>query len=124
MSDAASNGFKIRGLNPDSDRISVQSNVQSTWMLPYRRFGLPLWKEVGMTRDELIILKCQGGEAAIELEPLGDRAGTIVAQSSRYATKTLRVGQRYKFELERGEALVLRSTNIQHPTNAGAGLTV
>lgn len=124
MSEATSNGFRIRGLNPDSDRVSVQSNVQTTWMLPYRRWGLPIWKDVGITRDELIILKCQGGDAAIELQPLGDRAGTLVANSSRHASKTLRVGQRYRFELERGEALVIRSTSIVHPSHGGAGLTV
>jgi hypothetical protein len=124
VSEAISNGFRIRGLNADSDRVAVQSSVQNTWMLTYKRFGIHPWADVGMHRDELIVLKCQGGEAELELQPLGDKAGTLIAQSSRHATRTLRVGQRYKFALERGEALVLRTSNIVHPTHAGAGMTV
>lgn len=124
MSAPATNGFRIRGLNADADRVAVQSSVANTWMLTYKRWGFQQWSDVGMHRDELIVLKCQGGEAELELEPLGDKAGTLIAQSSRRATRTLRVGQRYRFELERGEALVLRSTNIVHPTHAGAGMTV
>lgn len=124
MSD--SNGFKIRGLNPDSDRVSIQSNVATTWMLTYKRFNLHPWQEVGMTRDELIIIKCQDGVATaeIEIEPLGDRAGTMIAQSSRKAAKTLRVGVKYRWALEPGEALTLRSQNIVHPKGPGAGLSV
>jgi len=124
VTEATSNGFRIRGLNADSDRVAVQSSVQSTWMLPYKRWGIAQWRDVGIHRDELIVLKCQGGEAELEVEPLGDKAGTLIAQSSRHATRTLRVGQRYRFALERGEALVLRSTHILHPTHAGAGMTV
>jgi hypothetical protein len=125
VSDAAvSNGFRLRGLNADSDRVAVQSSISSTWMLTYKRWGFNQWSDVCIHRDELIVLKCQGGEAELELEPLGDKAGALIAQSSRRATRTMRVGQRYRFALERGEALVLRSTNILHPTHAGAGMTV
>jgi hypothetical protein len=120
------NGFKIRGQNQDSNRVSIQSNVQTTWMLTYRRPGAagPIWHEVGMLRDELIVIKCQGGEAVIEIEPLGDAAGTLIAQSSRKSTQTLRCGSRYRWELERGESLVMRCTNIVYPISAGAGLAV
>lgn len=127
---SASNGFRIRGLNPDSDRVSVQSNVQTTWFLSAPRKGnagqspRKEWQEVGMTRDELVVLKCQGGTAAIELQPLGDRAGTLIAQSSRKSTQTLRVGSKYRFELDPGEAVVMRCTNIVYPIGPGAGLAV
>ena len=122
----ASNGFKIRGLNQASNRVSIQSSVQTTFMLTRRKFGglLPKWFEVGMTKDELVIVKCQDGadSAEIEIIALGDAAGTLIAQSSRHATRTLRVGTSQTWELEPGESLVVRGTNITHPTNAGGGL--
>ncbi|MGH7748806.1 MAG: hypothetical protein ACREQ5_29195, partial [Candidatus Dormibacteria bacterium] len=128
MSDAVCNGFKLRGLNQDAGRVAVQSNVQTTWMLTRHRSGTtkPIEHEVGMTKNELIVIKCQDGAgyAAIELKPLGDAAGTLIAESSRKATKTLRVGSKYRFELDPGEALVLRSTAIVHPTGPGAGMMV
>jgi hypothetical protein len=124
MSD--SNGFKIRGLNPDSDRVSIQSNVQTTWMLTYKRWGLPKVYDVGMMQNELIIIKCQDGVATaeIEIEPLGDKAGAMIGSSSRKATVTMRVGQKYKWMLEPGEALTIRSQNIMYPKGPGAGLSV
>lgn len=123
-----SNGFRIRGLNQDSNRVSVQSNVQNTWMLTRRKWSAmsPMWHDVGMTKDELIILKCQDGAASaeVQIEPLGDDAGTLIADSSRRVTKTLRVGMKYVFSLEPGEALVIRGSRIAHPTGPGAGMSV
>ena len=123
-----SNGFRIRGLNQAANRVSVQSNVQSTWMLTRRRFGglFPKWHDVGMNRDELIVIKCQDGadSAEIELEPLGEKVGTIIADSSRRGARTMRVGQRYVWVLEPGEALVLRGAMIVHPVGPGRGLSV
>ena len=123
---SACNGFKLRGLNQACNRVSVQSNVQTTWMLGRCADGTPQWHDIGMTRDELIVIKCQDGaeSAEIELKPLGDRAGTLIADLSRHAARTLRVGQRYVFVLEPGEALVLRGAMIVHPVGAGAGLSV
>ena len=125
-----SNGFKIRGLNVASNRVSIQSNVQTTWMLSRKKWKFwdfkPLEFEVGMDRDELIVIKCQDAaeSAAIEITPLGDKVGTLIAQSSRRATKTLRVGSTYRWELEPGEALVMRASTIIYPTHEGAGLAV
>jgi len=124
---SSTNGFKIRGLNPDSDRVSIQSNVQTTWMLTYRRHGgKPVWHDVGQMKDELIIIKCQDGAASAEIEihPLGDRAGAMIGQSSRGATRTMRVGSPYRWILAPGEALILRTSNIVYPQGPGAGLNV
>lgn len=123
---ADSNGFEIRGLNPDSDRVSIQSNIQTTWMLTYKRMGEPVTQRVGIMRDELIVIKCQDGAASAEIEitPLGDAAGTLIGQSSRKATRTMRVGDPYIWELEPGESLVIRSQSIVHPKGPGAGLSV
>ena len=124
------NGFKLCGLNQESNRVSIQSNVQTTWFLTRKKWklwdGKPKEFEVGITRDELIVIKCQDGadSAAISIKPLGDQVGTLIAQSSRRATKTLRVGSTYRWELEPGEALVMRNSMIVYPTHEGAGLAV
>jgi len=120
------NGFKLRGLNPASDRVSVKSSVQSTWMLTYKRLKTPVTHEVGMTKNELVIIKCEDGadSAEVEITPLGDKAGTMIAESSRKATRTLRVGTKYRWALEPGEALVCRTSMIVYPVSPGAGLTV
>jgi hypothetical protein len=127
MNAATCNGFKIRGLNQDANSVSIQSNVQTTWMLTRRKFAVltPQWYEVGITRDELIVIKGQeSSRPEIELVPLGDKAGTLIGQSSRKATRSMRVGSKYVWQLDPGEALVLRSENIVYPTHGGAGLTV
>lgn len=125
MTQATANGFKLRGLNQDAGSVSVQSNVETTWMLTYRRWGLPKVHDVGILRDELKVITAQGsGSPEIELEPLGDKAGTLVAKSSRKATVVMRVGRKYRFEMDPGEAIIVKSTLIHHPTGPGAGLSV
>ncbi len=125
---SACNGFKLRGLNPAADRVSIQSNVQTTWPLTYKKWklGRPIWHEVAQTKDELIVIKCQDGSdhAVVEIVPLGDKAGTMIAQSSRKATKTMRVGSKYRWELDPGEAIIIRTTAIVYPSGPGAGLAV
>lgn len=122
------NGFKLRGLNPAFNRVSVKSNVQTTWNPTYKKPGAksPASYEVAMTRNELIVLKCEDGaeHAVVEMQPLGDAAGTMIVESSRKGTRTLRVGGKYRWELDPGEALICRTSNITHPTGVGAGLTV
>jgi len=123
MSDC--NGFKVRGLNPACDRVSVKSNVQTTWMMTYKRMKTPVSHEVAIARNELVIMKCEDGadSAEIEIVPLGDKAGTMIVESSRKATRTLRVGGKYRWALEPGEALICRTSAIVHPTGPGAGMT-
>jgi len=111
------NGFKIRGLNPDSQKVSVQSSTDSTWMLPYKRWaGMPpKWSEVGIARDELKVLRCNGSQPVIEIEPLGGPYGILVIQRSRGETRTLRVGQRWRMELGYDESVVIRTEFLQYP---------
>lgn len=119
MSEVTCNGFKLRGLNQDSNRVAVKSSVATTWMLTYLRPGAkrPIYHDVAMNRDELIVIKCEdgSGHAAIEITPLGEKVGTIIAQSSRKSTKVLRVGVAYRFEMDPGESIVLRGSKIIHP---------
>lgn len=126
--DEACNGFHLRGLNQDCNRVSVQSSVANTWMMTYKKhaFARAAVHEVGMNRDEIIVVKCQdgSGHAEIEIRPLGGKSGTLIAQSSRKGQRTLRVGGKYRFELDPGEAVVLRTSSIVHPSTAGAGLAV
>src|SRR6266436_1573730 len=122
------NGFKLKGMNQHFNRVSVKSNVQTTWSPTYKTPGAKKAKEyeVGMLRDELIVLKCEDGAEVAELEivPLGDGAGTMIAESSRGATKTLRVGSKYRWELQPGEALICRCSRMVYPNSPGAGLVV
>lgn len=128
MAGEGTNGFRIRGLNQAANRISIQSSAQDTFMLTRRKWAglLPKWHEVAQAQNELIVIKCQDGAdiAEIEIEPLGDRVGCMIADSSRRAARTLRVGSTYVFELAPGEALVLKSEKIVYPTHPGAGLSV
>lgn len=122
------NGIKVRPLNQDCNRIAVKSSVQTTWMMTYKKRVLakPESYDIAMDRDELLVLSFQDGSggAEIEIEPLGDRVGTLIAQSSRGPTRTLRVGQKYPIALSPGESIVLRGSNIVHPRHMGAGMSV
>ena len=124
----SSNGFKLKSLNQDCNRLAVKSSVQTSWNPTYKKhvFSRAEEYDVAMTRDEIVVISFQdgSGKAALELTPLGDQVGTLIAQSSRNATKTLRVGKHYRFELEPGESLILRGSMIVHPTHGGAGLSV
>jgi hypothetical protein len=122
------NGFKLRALNPDCNRIAVKSSVQTTWMLTYKKhaFSKAQEYEVGFDKNELIVISFQDGSggATIEIEPLGEKVGTIIAQSSRKATRTLRVGTKYRYEMDPGESIIIRGSKIVHPNTPGAGLSV
>lgn len=125
---AECNGFKLRGQNQASGRISVKSTIHSTWMITYKKPWslMPVEREVIMQKDELIILKCEDGAdfPVVEIKPLGDKAGVMIVQSSRRGHRTLRVGKWERWELEPGEALVCRTSAIAHPRGNGAGLIV
>lgn len=127
MAGAGTNGFRIRGLNPASNRVSIQSSHQDTFMLTRRKWAglVNKWHEVGQAQNELIVIKCQDGadSAEIELEALGDKVGTLIVDSSRRGARSLRVGTKQVFVLQPGEALVLRGEHIKHPTGPGAGLS-
>jgi hypothetical protein len=118
MSDC--NGFKLRGLNQDCNRIAVKSTHQSSWNMTFKKhvFSRPAEYEVGLHKNELAVISFQDGSgcAEIEITPLGERVGTIIMQSSRNAHKILRAGTKYPFKLAPGESLTLRNHTIVHPT--------
>src|ERR1700678_391030 len=124
MSDT--NGLKVTPLNGDCSRVAVKSSIQTSWMLGFKPPGAakPKPQEIGFSRDELLVIAFQDGSGAAEMEivPLGDAAGTIIAQSSRNATRVLRVGSKCRYTLAPGESIVFRSRRIIYPTNAGAGI--
>jgi hypothetical protein len=121
MSEPRANGFKIRGLNADCDRLAVQSSEQTTWLLGRKRGGqgAPQWHDVGIGRNELIVLRPYGGCPTLEIRAEGDKAGLLVLQQSRGPTRSLRVGQRRVIELDRDESLIIRCEWIEYPRTPG-----
>jgi hypothetical protein len=105
------NGFKIRALNADADRIAVQSSRQSTWALISKRrlLGTPKWHEVGLARDELVVLRPYNGRPVIELEGLGGPHGVLIVDQTQTMTRTLRNGSRLRLELKKDEAVVIKT---------------
>lgn len=120
------NGFKLRGMNQDCNRIAVKSTHQSSWMMTYktRSLALPKTYEVGLHRNELAVLTFQdgSGEAEIEVIPLGERVGTLLMQSSRNAHQVLRAHSKYRFKLKPGESITLRNHTMVHPTRDPQGV--
>lgn len=117
MSDSAiSNGVKLKTLNQDCNRIAVKSSIQSSWNPTFktRLFARPKEYEIGISKNEILVISFQdgSGQAVFEIEPLGDRAGVLVAQHSTRGTKTLRVGSKYRYELEANRSVILRSADI------------
>lgn len=117
------NGFKLKGLNQDCNRIAVKSTHQSSWQMIFKKhvFSRAVEHEVGIHQNELAVITFQDGSgmAAIEITPLGERVGTLLMQSSRNAHKVLRAGSKYRFELKPGESITLRNHTIMHPTREG-----
>ena len=89
-----------------------------------RALSLPKTYEVGIHRNELLVIAFQDGSgmAEIELKPLGSDVGTLIMQSSRNAHQILRVGSWYKYKLKPGESLTLRNHTIVHPTHDRQGV--
>jgi hypothetical protein len=110
------NGIRIRGLSGDVSNVSVQSNVNRTWALLGKKWAGLRWKvhELSLQRDELLVLKCQGGNCVLELEALSDEHGdTIVQEDVTRRRLDMRRAQRY--ELRQGQALCLTTATIKHP---------
>ena len=118
-----SNGFRIRGLNSDCDRLAVQSSEQTTWLLGRKRGGLGTiqWHEVGILQNELIVTRAYGGCPEFEIEALGDASGLLILQLSRGPTFVLRVKSKRVVELGPDESCVIRCETIQYPTSPGVG---
>lgn len=122
------NGFKLKALNQDCNRIAVKSTHQSSWMMTYKtsRYSLPKEYEVGIHQNELAVLTFQDGSgvAKIEITPLGERVGTLLMQSSRNAKLVLRAGRKYEFHLQPGESVTLRNDTIVYPTREAPAVPV
>jgi len=110
------NGVRIRGLSGDVSSVSVQSSVTRTWALLGRKWRGLRYKqhEVTLQRDELLVLKCQGGSCVLELEALNEEHGKTVLQED-VSRKPLRAGERRKISLRQGQALCLTTSDIRHP---------
>ena len=109
------NGFKVRGLNADVDRLAVQSTRQTTFFLGRGRFGIPKWVEIGLAQDELIVLRPYRGAPIIEIEALGGPHGVLIVEATRSCTRTLRNGSRLRLELGHEEAVVIKCENWREP---------
>lgn len=121
------NGVKIKALNQDAGHVAVQSSAETTFMLIRRRWGISRAQamEKAIGPNEVVHIKAQDDSSApeIEITPLGNSDATLVCQSNRKGSKTLRVGKPYIFAMQPGEALVLMSPYIRHPIgDSGAGM--
>jgi hypothetical protein len=107
---------RIRGVSGDVSNVSVQSNVNRTWALLGRKWAGLRWREheVTLQRDELLVLKCQGGHCVLELTGLGDEHGDTIVQEDVSRIR-LGVGRARRFPLAQGQALALTTATIKHP---------
>jgi hypothetical protein len=117
---ARTNGFKIRTLNQDCDRLAVQSSLSSTWFCSFRsRLGiLAKTHIVGIAQSELVVLRPYRGKPVIELEGLGGPHGVLIVHRADGGTQVLRNGQRTRFELD--AALVIKTEFFRPPGREGA----
>lgn len=113
------NGFRIKALNADCDRLAIQSSVQTTRWCSYRRL-LPRVHEVGITQNELIVLRAYQGAPTIELEGLGGPHGVLIVEPARGGRRVLRNGTRHVLELGRDEAVVIKTERWRAPGSDGA----
>lgn len=113
------NGFRIRPLNADCDRLAVQSSEQTTWLLGYRRFRIIKHQDVALLQHELMVLRPYGGCPAFEITPTGDAAGALIVSAARGATRAVRVGQTYRVELGLDESCTIKCETMQAPLHGG-----
>lgn len=111
------NGLKIRGIDQDTDRVSVQSTGQDSHLLSRRRWAfLPArWTQVSIGRDELVVLKCNEGTAVVELKHLGGPHGDLLVDEKGERRHRLRDGQVLRLALERNRAVFLQTQDMRHP---------
>lgn len=111
-------GIRIRGVSGDVSSVSVQSSVSRTWALLGKKWAGLKWRthDVSMGRDEVLVLKCQGGNCVLELEQLGGDAGDTMVQEDVSRIRLFRGAPR-RFALHQGASLVLTNSQIQHPFN-------
>jgi hypothetical protein len=112
------NGFRIRTLNQDCDRLAVQSTVQTTWFCSYKGQGKRgVVHEVGIAQKELVILRPYQGKPVFELEGLGGDHGVLIVQEAAGSTRTLRNGQKVRYECT--GSIVIKTENFAPPGREG-----
>lgn len=125
MSDnARTNGFKIKTLNADCDRLAVQSSIAQTWWCSFRGGVVgrlnPKVHEVGIAQSELVVLRPYHGKAVVELQGLGGPHGVLIVDRANGGTTILRNGVRKVFELD--SAVVIKTEHFRPPGRDGASL--
>lgn len=110
------NGVRIQGLSGDVSSVSVQSSVERTWALLGKKWAGLAFKrhEVKLRRDELVVLKCQGGRCVLEITALSTEHGPTILQKD-VSREPLRAGYSRRVRLEQGQALSLTTWDIVHP---------
>jgi len=110
------NGVEIRGVSGDVSNVSVQSSVNQTWALLGKKWAGLRWKrhEVSLQKNELVVLKCQGGDCVLELRGLGTEHGDTICQQDVTRVR-LRKGETRRYALHQGQALSLTTATIVHP---------
>lgn len=125
MGEGLTNGFKIRGLNADADRVAVQSTHETTWLLGRSSRGWlkPKWREVGLAQRELKVLRPYNGRPVLEIQSLGGKCGVLIVERARGATTVLRNGSTLRLELGLDESVVLKTEHWQPPRGEGASFS-
>jgi hypothetical protein len=103
----------------DCDKLAVQSSEQTTWLLGYKRFRIVKHQDVALAQNELMVLRPYGGCPAFEITPTGDAAGLLIVSAARGATRSVRVGMKYRVELGLDESCTIRCEQIAHPLHGG-----
>jgi hypothetical protein len=119
MAEDRTNGFRIRGLNADCDKLACQSSVQTTWLVGRHRF-LSKGTEVAITKDELIVLRPYGGAPVVEITPLGGPHGVLILELARGGRMAVRNGTKQRVEMGLDEALVIKTEHWKPPQGPGA----
>jgi len=117
---ARTNGFKVRACL-DGDRVAVQSTHQTTYFLTGKKWGglLHKWHEIGLAQSEIVVLRPYGASPVLEIEGLGGPHGVLIVEATQTGTRTLRNGQRCRFELKKDEAVVIKTENWREPRREG-----
>lgn len=121
-----SNGLRIRGLAGDVDRVSVQSSESPSHLLTRRRWSfLPAkWTEVHLARDELMVLKCNDGEAVLEVKHCGGPHGAVTVDLGDDRRVRFREGQVLRLHMLRNRGVILRTEELRYPRTPGAQFMV
>ena len=115
-------GFRVRGLEADTDRISIQSDERPSHLLTRRKFPcLPAkWTTVEMSTGELVVIKCNRGNATIEVKHLGGPDGDLVLDDCGALTRVA-AGSVVRMRLRENSAVMVRTAAWERPRRRGVG---